>query len=290
METTKNYRRKGTPELPMSSYFLRAGVDMGQFSHYHPEIEINMVFSGTVTMQIGSVNSVSSSGDIFIIPANTVHGQRAFSDDATMRRIMFDVAAITLTPEHFFQQEFVTPLREERLVLPPILQPDHPAYDAVSAQIQIIGKHRIYEQNYKLGRFSALMNICMALMPYCQIISGEKPVPDPGNEAVKLCMRYIHNHYFKKITLELLGEKCHLHPNYLCAVFKTYTRQTVFEYLNHYRVEIAKELLEKEELPVSKIAELTGFHSESLFYQKFKEYTGTTPKAYKTGSGRIAPR
>ena len=280
MKTEKNYRRKGTPEMPMSSYWLRAGVDMSRYSHYHPEIEIDMVFSGTVTMQIGSVNRVFSSGDICIIPANTVHGQRDFSDDAAMRSIMFDVAAITLTPEHFFQQEFVTPLKEERLVLPPILQPDHPAYEAVSTQVQLIGKHRIYEQNYKLGRFSALMNICMVLMPYCQVISGEKPVPDPGNEAVKLCMRYIHNHYFKKVTLDTLGEKCHLHPNYLCAVFKTYTGQTVFEYLNRYRIEIAKELLQKEDLPVSRVAELTGFHSESLFYQKFKAYTGISPKTY----------
>lgn len=280
MEATRNYRRKGTPEMPMSSYWLRAGVDISQYSHYHPEIEINMVFSGTVTMQIGSVNRVFSKGDICIIPANTVHGRQALSDDATMRSIMFDVAAISLIPEHFFQQEFVTPLKEERLVLPTVLQPDHPAYEAVSNQIRQIGKYRIYEQNYKLGRFSALMNICFALMPHCQVISGEKPVPDPGNETVKLCMRYIHNHYFEKLTLDTLGEKCHLHPNYLCAVFKTYTGQTVFAYLNRYRIEVATELLRKERLPISKVAELTGFHSESLFYQKFKEHTGMTPKAY----------
>lgn len=280
MKPIRNYRRKGTPELPMSSYLLRAGVDMAQVIHYHPEIEINMVSSGTVTMQIGSVNRVFSVGDIYMIPANIVHGQRAFSDDAIIRSIMFDVAAVTLPPEHFFQREFVTPLKEGRLVLPPLLQPDHPAYEAVSTQMQMMEKYRIYEQNYKLGRFSALMNICMALMPHCQITSGEKPIPDPGNEAVKLCMRYIHNHYFKKLTLEQLGKKSHLHPNYLCAVFKTYTGQTVFEYLNRYRVEIAKELLQKEDLPISKVAELTGFHSESLFYQKFKVCTGVSPKAY----------
>lgn len=281
METIRNYRRKGTPEMPMSSYFLKAGVDMALYSHYHPEIEINMILSGTVTVQIGNVNRVFSSGDIYIIPANTIHGNRAFSDDATMRSIMFHVAAITLTPEHFFQQEFVTPLAEGRLVLPPVLQSGHPAYETVSTQMRLIGKHRIYEKDYKLGRFSALMNICMALMPHCQVISGQMPVPDPGNEAVKLCMRHIHNHYFRKITLDMLAEKCHLHPNYLCAVFKSYTGQTVFEYMNQYRVDAAKELLEKEDLSISKISELTGFHSESLFYQKFRHFTGTTPHAYR---------
>ena len=281
METTKRYRRVGTPDLPVASYPIRAGNDMHYISHYHEETEMVMVLSGWETVQIGSLRSTFTQGDIYTIPANTVHSRLDFSPDAAIRSVVFSPAAIALSPEHFFQQEFVTPLQEHRLLLPPVLKPDHPAYHAVSAQIQEIGKHRIYKDGFKLGRFSAIMNICMTLMPYCQVVSGEAPVSDPGNEAVKCCMRYIHNRYNKKLTLETLAEKCHLHPNYLCAVFKAYTGQTVFEYINRYRIEIAADLLRKEDLPVSQVAELTGFRSESLFYQKFKEYTGMTPKAYQ---------
>ena len=57
--------------------------------------------------------------------------------------------------------------------------------------------------------------------------------------------------------------------------------QTIFEYLARYRIEAAAELLKKEDLPVSRVAEMVGFRSESLFYQKFKEHTGMTPKAYQ---------
>lgn len=280
MEPRRIYRRIGTPDLPAASYPIRAGVDMNCMSHYHQEIELVHVLKGTETMRIGSQLSTFSQGDIYIIPSNTVHSRLAFSPDAAIRSVVFAPAAVALAPEHFFQKEFVTPLSEGRLKMPNLLKPGHPAYETVLAQMNLMGEYRIYKENFKLGRFSCLMNICTALMPHCQVISGEKPIPDPGNEAVKLCMRYIHNHYFQKLTLELLGEKCHLHPNYLCAVFKAYTGQTVFEYLNRYRIEIAGELLRKEALPVSKVAELTGFHSESLFYQKFKEVTGMTPKAY----------
>jgi YesN/AraC family two-component response regulator len=168
------------------------------------------------------------------------------------------------------------------LLLPPVIAPEHPAYEELYSQLKEIAKYRIYKKDFKLGRFSALMNICTILMPYCQRISNESPIPDPGNQAVMICMRYIHNHYYRrKITLRVLADKCHLHPNYLCSVFKSYTGQTVFEYLNRYRIEIARDLLRQEDLSVSRIAELTGFHSESLFYQKFKEFTGTTPLAYR---------
>ena len=281
MEVKKNYRRIGTPDLPVASYPIAAGSDMHYYSHYHKEVEIVLVRSGTETVQIGGIRSTFSPGDIYIIPPNTIHSRLDFSPDAAVRSVVFSPAAIALAPEHFFQQAFVSPLVQERLVLPSILKPEHPAYEAVRFQIQEIGKHQIYKEGFKLGRFSAIMNICMTLMPYCQVVSRDDPVEDPGNEAVKRCMRHIHNHYYHKLTLDILAKKCHLHPNYLCAVFKTYTGQTVFEYINRYRIEIARDLLRQEDLPVSRIAELTGFHSESLFYQKFKEFTGTTPNAYR---------
>ena len=280
MEPRKVYRRIGTPDLPVATYRIKAGEDMKCMSHYHKETEIVLVTAGTETVQIGSVRTVFQTGDIYTIPSNTVHSRLAFSPDASILSVMFSPAAIALSPEHFFSQEFVTPLAENRLLLPPVVTPEHPAYENLHNQIKEIAKYRIYKKDFKIGRFSALMNICTTLMPYCQRISNEQPIPDPGNRAVVICMRYIHNRYYKKITLEDLSQKCHLHPNYLCAVFKTYTGQTVFEYLSRYRVEVAAELLRKEDLPVSRIAELTGFHSESLFYQKFRQYTGTTPKAY----------
>lgn len=281
MEPKKNYRRVGTPDLQAASYPISAGVDMHIMSHYHSEVEIVHVRKGTETVRIGNASAVFSEGDIYIIPPNTVHSRLAFSPDAAILSVVFSPNAIALTPEHFFQKEFVTPLMEERLLLPHRLLPEHPAYEAVLSQMRLMAQHRIYSKNFKLGRFSAIMNICMALMPYCEIVEGEKPIPDPGNKAVVQCMRYIHNRYYKKLTLKTLAEKCHLQPNYLCTVFKAYTGQTIFEYINRYRVEIAMELLRKEDLPVSKIAELTGFFSESLFYQKFKQRTGMTPKAYQ---------
>lgn len=288
MEPRKSYRRIGTPDLPVASYPISAGIDMHYYSHYHKEVEITLVLTGTETMQIGSARNTFSEGDIYIIPPNTVHSRLAFSTNAAIRSVVFSPTAVSLTPEHFFQQEFVTPLVEERLILPSILTKEHPAYDTICHQIHTLGKYRIYKKDFKIGRFSAIMNICMALMPYCQVLEGEKPLPDPGNETVMLCMRYVHNHYFKKITLKVLAEKCHLHPNYLCAVFKAYTGQTIFEYINHYRIEIAMELLQKEDLPISRIAELAGFRSESLFYQKFREHTGMTPNAYsKTEKNKL---
>ena len=282
MEELRSYRRRGTPDFPVSVYWGTAGVNMKNppNAEYHPEPEIGMVNQGSVTMQIGGSSKKFAAGDIFIIPPNTIHRRTDFSDDAVVRTMVFSLEAIWLPPEHFFQKEFVQPLSQGRLTLPPLLQPGHPAYETIATQFQSMILSTQYTKDFKQKRFGILINICLALMPYCRIISEETSIRDPGNETVRLCMRYIHDNYRKKLQLEALARRCHLHPNYLCAVFKRYTGETVFEYCNRFRVEMAKTLLRRESLPVSKIAELSGFRSECQFFQKFKEYTGMTPKAY----------
>lgn len=283
MEETRSYRRRGTPDLPIAVYLGIANKNGSKYqsSEYHPEVEITQIVDGSMTMQIGGVSRTFHKGDIFIISPNTVHRRSDYSDDIDYRTLIFFADAIRMPPEHFFQKEFVQPLQEERLQLPELLQPDHPAYDTIAAQMQLLNHCRIHEKGYKLRRFSILMNICITLIPYCRTIEGEAPPSDPGNTAVKLCMRYIHNHYREKLTLEQIANYTHLHPNYLCALFKKYTGESVFDYLTHLRVETAANLLCREDLPVSKIAALSGFPSESLFYQKFKLLMGTTPKAYQ---------
>ena len=281
MKPTRSYRRHGTADFPMSAYWIWAKAGIGKKSVYHPETKIEMVISGTITIEIEGVQKVFSEGDIYIIPSNTVHRRVCYSEDIKLRNVIFLPMAIAPTPEHFFYKEFVEPLMEQRLILPDYLQPGHPAYDTVREQILSLDDCKIYTSNYKAKRYALLIQICAALLPHCQVIDSSKPVPNIPNDTIRNCMRYIHNHYQQKITLTRLATFCHLNSHYLCELFKEYTGQTIFEYLSRYRIEAAAELLQREDLPVSRVAELSGFRSESLFYQKFKEFTGMTPKAYK---------
>ena len=281
MEQKRSYRTRGTPDLPMARYLSTGHLSMTYTApEYHPETELVKVLSGQVTIQLGGERKTFQAGDIFLIPGNIVHHYLTDSRDSTLCTLIFSPKAIAMEPEHFFQKAFVQPLSEGRLQLPPLLQPGHPAYEEVSAQFDRLKNCGMFEKDYQVRRFSALMQICTALLPYCSVLSGDRPPADPGNEAVKLCMRYIHNHYNEKITLDFLSQYCHVHPNYLCTLFKNYTGQTIFEYLNRYRIQIAARLLKTEDLPAGKVCELVGFRSESLFYQNFKAVMGTTPKAY----------
>jgi YesN/AraC family two-component response regulator len=57
------------------------------------------------------------------------------------------------------------------------------------------------------------------------------------------------------------------------------------QYLNRYRIEIAKRLLTDTGKSINDIARLVGIPDESYFSRIFRQHAGKTPKAFR-GSGR----
>ena len=281
MNEEKNYRRNGEADFKMAIFRAKAGGRMKRFTHWHEEAEIRYQLKGHTDLQLGIDLYRVNEGEVYIIMPNEVHGVRGFSADAVTRSVVFHRDAITMPEEHFFQKDFVKPLWEEKLVLPRCILPDHPAYGDFMLQFELLDGCRIFEPNYKGKRLALLMGICTAMLPYTKTVEGPQKLPDPGNETVKLCMRYLHSYYREKITLEKLAAHVHLHPNYLCALFKEHTGERIFDYLTRVRVDTAAAILRREDISVSRLAEQTGFPSESLFYQKFRQQMGMSPKAYR---------
>lgn len=56
---------------------------------------------------------------------------------------------------------------------------------------------------------------------------------------------------------------------------------TPWEYLLEYRLSRSIELLEKKDLNISEIAEMTGFSTVSYYITAFKNKIGDTPLGYR---------
>ena len=180
-----------------------------------------------------------------------------------------------------FQKEFVQPLQNNLLQLPSHIQTTHPAYEAVSEVIGKIPSCTMHKPNYKLYRYLTVVSLCVAITPWCILLDDRFKDSLPGNKTVRRAILYIHNKYEMPLDLKAIAEHVHVHPNYLCALFKEHTGQTVLQYLVRQRVDAAIFLLQDSNLPIEIIAEKTGFRSQSLFFRHFRQVTGTTPHAYR---------
>jgi AraC-like DNA-binding protein len=76
--------------------------------------------------------------------------------------------------------------------------------------------------------------------------------------------------------------KCNRH--HLSQVLNEGLQQSFYDYVNHYRVEEARQLLlepAKEDHKIASIAYDAGFNSLSTFNEVFKKITGTTPSQFR---------
>ena len=119
MEIKRSYRRRGAPDFQVALYLSNANsIRKYTKPEYHPEQEIVLVEEGMVVMQLDGDTKTFHKGDIYAIPANAVHCYRVCSDDGVTLSLVFDVSAITMQPDHYFQNNFTKPLEEGRLQLP----------------------------------------------------------------------------------------------------------------------------------------------------------------------------
>ncbi|MFC5651244.1 AraC family transcriptional regulator [Paenibacillus solisilvae] len=108
-----------------------------------------------------------------------------------------------------------------------------------------------------------------------------RPAALASSQTVHLTKRLIHERYIHDITLEELARHAHISPYHLCRLFKKETGHTLFQYITHYRMDVAKRYLTTTEETIANIAGLVGYRNESYFQSLFKRCIGTSPGRYR---------
>ncbi|WP_239615023.1 response regulator transcription factor [Cohnella mopanensis] len=108
-----------------------------------------------------------------------------------------------------------------------------------------------------------------------------------GESRQMICQaqKYIEQFYFEDITLESISKKFYLNRTYFSELFKNETGWTFKKYVNHIRIEKAKQLLIDHELRPSVVAELVGIKDPVYFTVLFKKTTGLPPGEYQKTKG-----
>lgn len=275
MKPIRIYRKFSDPSFPFQirEFATRRIMPNYMNIHWHPEPELFYVQDGKYEIYNENGNFTLSSGEVTLITTGKVHAIRSLSPKGHYWSISFSINLIQLPESHYFQQSFVEPLKSGTLQCPNKLT----SKTGLTPKAMESLEHLIHgTQNEK---FLGLLTFFMEIQPFCKRDSHRRDLHQ-SHDATAACIRYMETNYSARITLDELAEHVHLHPNYLCAVFKRNSGQTVFRYLNTLRVGKARDLLIKG-LSVSQVAEQVGFSDEDHFSRTYKQITGISPSAYK---------
>jgi AraC-like DNA-binding protein/mannose-6-phosphate isomerase-like protein (cupin superfamily) len=92
---------------------------------------------------------------------------------------------------------------------------------------------------------------------------------------------FVQAHYQNSITLQRAAQTACMSGPYFCRFFKKVTGHTFTDYLSRVRVDKAKELLLRSDLPITVVGLEVGFESHSYFDRVFKRLTGKSPHEYR---------
>jgi len=93
--------------------------------------------------------------------------------------------------------------------------------------------------------------------------------------------RYITLHIDQALSRQYIADHIGLSPDYTVKLFKKETGISISDYIVQERMNIAKELLIKSDMPISNIALAVGYSNFAYFSTIFKKEISMTPQEYR---------
>lgn len=102
-----------------------------------------------------------------------------------------------------------------------------------------------------------------------------------GDAAIIKAQAWIQQHWTKPNPIEQMISVSGLAERSFKRRFKNATGLSVMDYIQHIRIEHAKQLLESSVIPVDEIAARIGYEDAAFFRKLFKRITTLTPSGYR---------
>lgn len=115
------------------------------------------------------------------------------------------------------------------------------------------------------------------------LLDSKIPTSQNGKnyETIQAAKRFIEKNYDQPIKLSDIANSVLLSETYFHNIFTSALGISPHQYLINCRIDNAKKLLWNPKIPITKIAEDTGFGCQQYFNKVFKKETGLTPVSYR---------
>lgn len=272
----------GTAVFPAACYLN----DMSQTVvpwHWHDEIEVGVVLEGSVFFSSGKKCCMLNPGDGLFINAGVLH--RCWDEDASCRflTIVFHPRLVGGGVDSIIYQKYIQPLLE----IPDLewipLRSDIPRHSEMMTQITDAWHCCVEEPlGYEMKVRNFLSEVILALLqnlPSDRRLPSAKDVRDA--QRIKCMLQFIHTNCAEDFRLSQVAESAAISESECIRCFRATIGVTPIQYVRHYRIHRAAQLLLKTDEQVALIGDRCGFRDVSYFTKTFREIMGCAPAEYR---------
>ena len=274
--------RHGTDAFPIACYENDMAKDVVPW-HWHEELEAGVVLEGSLVFAAGQERYILKQGDGFYLNAGILH--RCWDDHASCRlmSMVFHPRLVGGSLDSVIYQNYVQPLLEDRALECIRLSPEVPWQAEMMAQMTDCWQACVQEpMGFEIKARNLLSEMILALhhyAPAAKKMPSAKALRDA--ERIKTMLQFIHDNCGEEIRLEQIAASAAVSESECIRCFRAAIGATPVQYLRHYRVRKAAQLLSGTEEKISSICGLCGFQDIRYFTKTFREIMGCAPAEYR---------
>ena len=256
--------------------------------HWHEEMELIIAVSGIGTATVNSTPYILQSGDILVIRPHDIHSISQYKEKQwEYFNILFRFSILEDKLSNRCYEHHFKPFIEHTKKLPIHITFKDPISKPLTVCLnELILNRKKPISNYELMIKANLFKIMYHLEQYatrdinntCNLESNHK---------LKAALSYINENYRNPITIDDVAKHCYYSKSYFMKFFKKHTGVSFIQYLNNYRLEIARRLLIETDFKIIDIASSVGFDNLPYFTRSFQRKYNMPPRAarkFKTRS------
>ena len=254
--------------------------DRGAKPHAHDFFEITYVVSGAITHYLnGGEATPMSAGDYIFLDYGNYHSFDI--NDAIIINLAFNSSAITIKNSQCLNVYQLLSLREFSIPnTTDIPFPDAKILHDDGTVLKIL--ELMFHEASTPATFSAgiLKNYLISLLlhilqPYCKNYNTN--ISPLTAKAISI----ITKHFAQSNPLTIAAHELNYSTASISLSFQKDFGMTFKEYLQQYRINHARHLLESTNMKVSAISLAVGYQDQKFFTHIFKELTNQTPSQYR---------
>lgn len=250
--------------------------------HWHIPVEIIMPTVGVYYLDLEDRTITIEENEIAIIGSCVIHSLRA-PVEYIGHRVIFqaDLSLFQSIKELMAVSALISPV----MIISPATAPN--IYDKVrDILMQISTYYKDASSLYEASIYSKILELYILIgqdyINYQENFVNSKiqKQQEYSDKFIFVC-NYITEHCTEDLSLDEVARIAGFSKYHFSRLFKQFTNETFYKYLNKRRIEYAERLLANSEFSVTEVALQAGFPSLSAFIRMFKLFKQCTPTEFR---------
>lgn len=257
------------------------------YDHKHEFVEILCVYNGTVHSVIQGIHHQLHTGDICIIPPNTIHSVGVFDNSiafniivrsSTFQSTFFQAMTAGSPLSQFFSHVLYKKTEGNYLIF-------HTGDDIHIQSIleDLYIEYLAHEKYHSAFLNALLMHLWAMLLRYHENDIESILTKAYGGSSITEILNYLSRNY-QSATLHETAEHFGYSVSHFSTMIKEGTGRTFRQIIRDIKLGQACRALRETQLNIASICDLVGYENPEHFMRMFKKTYGMTPGEYRKSS------